>query len=49
MREGPGFAHYDAITSIDPWHKLVVKEVLTGLYMKYDLIIPVAKVVKTYC
>ena len=48
MREGPGFAHYDAIYSIDPWHQLVVKEVLTGLYLKYDLIIPAAKVVTTH-
>lgn len=45
---GPGYAEYNSVSTIDPWHRIGVKKMLTTVYRRYDQVLNYGKVVKRY-
>jgi acetoacetate decarboxylase len=45
---GPGWIDFNSESSIDPWHKLPVKEIIAATYRVYDQVLGFGKVVKQY-
>jgi acetoacetate decarboxylase len=45
---GPGWAVYHSNSSIDPWHKLPIKQLLGAIYSKYNMELGFGRVIKTY-
>ena len=45
---GPGFAEYNSTSTIDPWHRIGVRKLLTAAYRRYDQVLDYGTVVKRY-
>jgi acetoacetate decarboxylase len=45
---GPATLSYDACSALDPWHALPVRQVLVGIYSRYDFTLPHGRVLRTY-
>ena len=45
---GPATLSYEARSALDPWHGLPVRQVLGGIYTRYDFTLPWARVLKRY-
>lgn len=45
---GAGFLEFNSASSIDPWHKLAVKKMLSSVYRRFDMVLHPGKVVKRY-
>lgn len=45
---GPGFAEYNSVSNLDPWHRFTVRKFLGASYARGDMVLPHGKVVKTY-
>lgn len=45
---GAGFLEFNSTSSIDPWHKLAVKKMLSAVYRQFDMVLHPGKVVKRY-
>lgn len=45
---GPGWAKYHSASSLDPWHKLDVRRVVSSTYQIYDMILGFGRVVQDY-
>jgi len=46
--QGPGFAEFNSTSTLDPWHRIGVKKLLTAVYRRYDQILEYGKIVKRY-
>ena len=46
--QGPGFVQYESTSSIDPWHRIEVRKVLSATYRRYDQVLGYGKVIKRY-
>ncbi len=45
---GSGSLEFNSTSSIDPWHRLVVKKMLNAGYRRFDMVLHPGKVVKRY-
>lgn len=45
---GTGFLEYDSKSTLDPWHKLIVKNIVSAGYRRYNQVLHAGKVVKRY-
>lgn len=45
---GPGWANYHSASSLDPWHRLDVKHVVSSTYQIYDMVLGFGRVVQEY-
>jgi acetoacetate decarboxylase len=45
---GVGFLQFNSVSTIDPWHKFKVKNLLSAVYRRYDNVLHPGKVVKKY-
>lgn len=46
--QGPGFVQYESTSSIDPWHRIEVRKVLSATYRRYDQVLGYGRVIKRY-
>jgi len=46
--EGLGFLQFHSNSTIDPWHKLCAKKLISARYRRYDQILEYGKIVKRY-
>ena len=47
MFSGPGNLHFTGVSSLDPWHKVPVKNMLSSIYMTADLTFKESKILAT--
>ena len=45
---GPGFVEFNSTSTIDPWYKVSVKQMLSATYQKLDNILDYGKIVRRY-
>jgi len=45
---GTGTLSYDTASSLDPWHRLPVRQVLGATYSRYDFTLPHGRVLRSY-
>lgn len=48
MWQGPGWIQYDAVSMMDPWHKLSVKQIVSATYRIYHTELGYGKIIKKY-
>jgi acetoacetate decarboxylase len=46
--QGPGFLQYESTSTIDPWHKIEVRKMLSATYRRYDQVLRYGKIIKRY-
>ena len=46
--QGPGSVEFNSNSTIDPWHKIGVKKMLTATYQRSDNILGYGKIIKRY-
>jgi acetoacetate decarboxylase len=44
---GPGSCHFPGISTLDPWHRLPVKNLLVASYVVADFVLPDGKILET--
>lgn len=45
---GPGFAEFHSTSTIDPWHRVSIKRMVTAAYRRYDQVLHYGKIIKRY-
>jgi acetoacetate decarboxylase len=45
---GPATLRFDAESTLDPWHALPIREVLLGVYSRFDFTLPHGRVLRRY-
>jgi acetoacetate decarboxylase len=45
---GAGFLEFNSTSSIDPWHKLGVKKMVSAVYRRFNMVLHPGKVIKRY-
>jgi acetoacetate decarboxylase len=48
MWQGPATLAFDAESSFDPWYRLPIRTLLSGIYQRWDFTMPHGKVIKSY-
>jgi len=46
--QGTGSLQFDSPSSLDPWHKIEVRKMLTAVYRRYDQVLDYGRVIKRY-
>ena len=46
--QGPGYAEFNSASTIDPWHRIAVRQMLGAAYRRYDMVLDYGKVIKRY-
>lgn len=46
--QGTGFVEFNSTSTIDPWHKISVKQMLSATYQRLDNILDYGKIVRRY-